>query len=138
MNQLRIPTLSEVDFFNRDPQVVAEDLIDRELWSGNHRVVVTAALPQARRDNATWIDRRPLFTDPDVSAYVAPYRASNLLFVRTEPGTCVRIDGVTTRSGEELTRPGQVTRELGLTSERLGFAALQGEIVTLQWQRKQS
>lgn len=128
--------LGTEEFFDRHPVQVADDLLERELWVSNRRLVITSVMPQLRRDNASWIDRRPLFTDPEVSAYVAPYRASHLLFLRTQPGTCVRIDGVTTRDGEELKRPGQVCRALGLTSERLGTVALQEDAVAIQWLRR--
>ena len=129
-------SLETQEFFERHPVVVANDLIDRELWVSNHRVVIAAALPQIRSDNSRWIDERPLFTDPEVTAYVAPYRGSHLMFLRTNPGTCVRIESVTTRAGDTLKKPGQVCRELGLDAERLGSVALENDIVTIHWQRK--
>jgi hypothetical protein len=123
-------------FFNRNPDLVAEDLLERELQVGSFKLTITGVLPEHREDNVRWEDR-PLFTDPDVSAYVNPgYRGSHLMFLRTQPSTCVRIFSGITRSGEVLNNGGQVCRALGLDRERLGSVALQDSgLIKVQWRR---
>ncbi|HUC95341.1 MAG TPA: hypothetical protein VMR76_00085 [Candidatus Saccharimonadia bacterium] len=122
------------DFFGRSPEEVAEGLIDKTLVVGNKRGVITAVLPQLSADNGNWLDR-PLFGSYPVDAYVTPpYRGYNLLFLRTGlVDTCVRIDGLDT-ARKSYPRPGLVTKALGITRERTGNVAFDGEdTVSIDW-----
>ena len=103
------------------PEKVAEDLVGKTIQVGRKRGTITKCLPRTERDNATWLDTRPLFGSKPVDAYVAPYRGSHLLFLRTgERNTCVRIDGITLSDGTKLTGPGQVCKAFGLNVEKSG------------------
>jgi hypothetical protein len=109
-------------FFNRSPDDVAIDLRDKTLKVGDCEAAITKAKAQYPADNKNWGDR-PLFTSKSVGAYVAPYRGSYMLFLKTNgaPGTntCVRIDGI--KIGEQLySSPAQVCKALGINSERTG------------------
>lgn len=121
-------------FFQRSPRQVAPDLVGKTLQVGNKKGIITKVLPQYADDNKNWTDR-PIFGPHPVDVYVAPYRGTHLLFLRTgTPGTntCVRIDGLETRSTAARTA-GQVCKALGITSERTGKLSLSGDLVSLSW-----
>lgn len=121
-------------FFQRSPREVATALEGKTLQVGNKKGIITKVNPQSPKDNENWTDR-PIFGPHPVDVYVAPYRGTHLLFLRTgTPGTntCVRIDGLETRSKVART-PGQVCKALGITSERTGKLRLWGDVVSLSW-----
>ena len=103
-------------FFNRRPEQVAADMIGLKLSHKDKQGVILNISPNDEKDNAHWLDSRPLFGSHPVDVYVAPYRGSHMLFFRTAPDTCVRVDQVEL-GGEKFVRPGQVCRALELNSE---------------------
>ena len=120
------------DFFNRDPKKVAIDLMGKQLEVNKKSCTITATLPRSRQDNIRWLDSKPLFGDSPVDVYVSPYRGCFLLFLRTKPDTCVRIEAI--KFGDkEITGPGNVCKELGIAKERTGDVALDGEIIRVVW-----
>ena len=121
-------------FFRRSPREVATELEGKTLQVGNRKGIITNVKPQFPKDNENWTDR-PIFGPHPVDVYVAEYRGTQLLFLRTgTPGanTCVRIDGLETRS-KVCRTPGQVCEALGIKSERTGKLHLSGNVVSLSW-----
>ena len=121
-------------FFQRFPDEVATELIGKTLQVGNRKGVITKVKPQFPKDNENWGDR-PIFGPHPVDVYVAEYRGTRLLFLRTgTPGvdTCVLIDGLETRS-KVCRTPGQVCEALGIKSERTGKLHFSGDVVSLSW-----
>lgn len=120
-------------FFARSPQQVADALIGKVLEVGTVKATILDVRPQTPRENASWLDRRPLFGAKPVDAYVAPYRGSHLLFLRTGTrDTCVRIDGISV-DGKVFRSPGKVCRALGIKSERSGRVRFNGSTVSISW-----
>jgi 3-methyladenine DNA glycosylase Mpg len=121
-------------FFARPPLDVAIDLQGKTLRVGNREGIITRVKPQYPADNKNWCDR-PLFGPHPVDVYAAPYRGTHLLFLRTgtpDTNTCVRIDGLETKSKAART-PGQVCKALGITSERTGKLHLSDDVISLIW-----
>lgn len=119
--------------FDGPPAAVAERLVGKSLRVGRQQGIILKVLPQSQRDNAEWIDRRPLFGPDPVDAYVASYRSALMLFLRTDPAnTCVRIDEVKTRDGV-FSSPTQVCRALGITGEASGWVSFNGQTVQVRW-----
>lgn len=120
-------------FFDRSPQKVAEELPGKILQVGKKQATILSAKAQTSKDNANWIDQRPLFGPHPVDAYVAPYRGSHLLFLRTgSVNTCVRIESISI-GDRVFTTPGKTCRALGINTERSGKVAFNGRAVTLRW-----
>ena len=116
-------------FFNRAPATVARELVGKTLQVGEVEGTIMAVLPQTERDNANWIDRRPIFGSKPNDVYVAPYRGTHLLFLRTgAPNTCVRIDAVSV-DGKLYSTPGKVCKALRIDSERTGKMSFNGRMV---------
>lgn len=103
------------------PQKVAEDLVGKTIRVGSKRGTITKCLARTESDNATWLVTRPLFGSNPVDVYVAPYRGSHLLFLRTGArNTCVRIDGILLSDGTKCNGPGQVCKAFKLNGEKTG------------------
>ena len=116
---------------DRTPHQVAPDLIGKTIEVNGKQAVITKALPRTESDNAIWLKRRPLFATKPVDVYVAPYRGSFMLFLRTgKKNTCVRIDSVE-MDGKKFVNPGQVCKALGLTEEDTGSVKLIGNTLVL-------
>lgn len=115
------------------PEQVEPRLVGLALQVGRKRGKILAVLPQTELDNANWVDKRPLFTSHPVDVYVAPYRGSYMLFLRTgAPNTCVRVDRMLI--GDVVyDSPGRVCKALGIDAERCGEISIQDNLVKIRW-----
>lgn len=103
------------------PEKVATDLVGKTIQIGRKRGTITKCLPRNERDNFNWLDSRPLFGSNPADVYVASYRGSQLLFLRTGTrNSCVRIDGIILRDGTNCNSPGKVCKAFGLDGEKVG------------------
>lgn len=117
------------------PVEAALALVGKTLQIGRQRVTITEALARGKRDNERWLDSKPLFGAKPVDVYVAPYRGSHLLFLRTRPGTCVRIESAAVQN-VQLMRPGQVTKHFNIRQERTGDLVINGDTLKINWHRR--
>lgn len=116
------------------PKRVAQDLVGKTIQVGRKRGTITKVLPRTESDNANWLDTRPLFGSNPVNVYVAPYRGSHLLFLRTGArNTCVRIDGIMLADGTKCNGPGQVCKALNLSDEKAGNVEVDETILKLSF-----
>ncbi len=125
-----VQTVAPERFFERSPEKVAEDLVGLPLEVGKAKGTIVKVLPQTEQDNANWIDRRPIFGTAPVDAYVAPFRGNHMLFLRTAPNTCVRIDRLEIDE-QVLKNPGQVCKALGLNEELSGSVVFDGKVIKI-------
>lgn len=106
-------------FFDRAPNLVANDLIGKRIQIGELSIIIDNVIPKESQANKRWRSA-PLFCDNPVDAYATRYRGvALLLFLRTERGpdevgTCVRIEAGHTDSGRNLTTPTAVSTALGI------------------------
>ena len=116
------------------PQKVANDLVGMTIQVGARQGTITKCLPRNESDNTSWLKTRPLFGSKPVDVYVAPYRGSHLLFLRTgSPNTCVRIDGILLSDGTEANGPGQVCKAFGLNGEKIGDVDIDASVLKLKF-----
>lgn len=124
-----------MSFFDRSPIKVARDLVGKQIKVGRVVCTILEALPRTETDNARWLRSKPLFGDNLVDVYVSQYRSARLLFLRTAPDTCVRIDKVSV-AGEVIDGPGRICAGLGIKQEKTGDLEFDGRTVTIRWHRK--
>lgn len=119
---------------NGSPDVVGNELRGKKLKIGNTVATITDCLPRNREDNIAWLETKPLFGEKPVDVYVSPYRGSHLLFIRTKPDTCVRIEGIELKD-EQIKGAGRVCKALKIIKERTGNAEYDGETLKIRWHR---
>lgn len=127
---LPIGKIDYASFFERSPKIVAKELVGKKLQIGRKKGEIVKALPQTKKDNARWLDSRPIFGEDHVDAYVASYRGNHMLFLRTAPNTCVRIDQIQYKD-EIYENSNQVCRVFGIHEERTGSVTYDGQTVRI-------
>lgn len=124
-----------IEFFKRPPEVVATQLIGKQLRVNNVVLTITDTLPQDAKYNEKWADD-PIFRKVDRADAMVGFSRGHILYLRAgddkNPLNCVRITAAMNRNGRSnYTKAREVTKALKLMRRQTATITYDGQTISL-------
>ncbi len=123
----------DLTFFERPPEVVAEDMKGLTISVKGNSAVITETFPQDEKYNEKWASD-PIFGDNRVDVMVSKYRGHKILYIKAGDANhsldCVRINGIEI-DGKKIKSANQICEALGLDEEVVGDLRFDGKKIKI-------
>lgn len=124
-----------IEFFKRPPEVVAEELIGKQLSVNNVVLTITDAMPQDAKYNEKWADD-PIFKKVDRADAMVGFSRGYILYLRAGDDkntlNCVRITAANNQNGRsKYKKASEVTKALKLMRRQTAAITYDGQTISL-------